>query len=317
MRRGWGWGAVVAALLVVAPAAAQEAPEDPRADATLVEAQERLERGQALFDEENYDAALAEFQAAEVLLAEHPALYLVLYNIGKTYEVLFRYDQAMTYYRRYLAEGGAEQEDAPEVRAKIQLLEGLLGTIRIAVNLSAYEVWIDDQLVGENKTEVLVPGGNHLVEIRAEGHNPEQQEVQVPARATRELSFELEEQFEGLPPGYFWASAGLAVAAVAVGGVFGVRALTERNDYDDCVSQSASDLACNGAEVQESIGDNARNADIMFGVGGLFAVGAVVFAVFTEWGGDGDGDAEPDATEVRLVPAGSPSSAGLVLEGRF
>ena len=333
MRSGWGWIVLLVWALGVSPVGAQTADGSAEAgaaagstpDARLAEAQERLERGRGLFDEENYDAALAEFQAAEALLEGHPALFLVLYNIGQTYEALFRYDQAMTYYRRYLAEGGADEDDAPTVRAKIQLLEGLLGTVRITANIEAYEVWVDDQLVGENRTEILIPGGTHLVELRAPGYVPSQQEVQVPARATRALSFELEEladEYEGVSPGYFWASVGLSAAALTAGGFFGIRALRERNAVDDCFAANmGNQLVCNAGPRRDDIANDARNADIMFAIGAGFAAGAAIFAVFTNWKGEPpEGEADPEAAEaaeVRLRPAGSPTGAALVLEGRF
>ncbi|MEO0325498.1 MAG: PEGA domain-containing protein [Myxococcota bacterium] len=325
MRSGWGCIVLLAWALGVSPAGAQTADGSAEAtsDTRLAEAQERLERGRGLFDEENYDAALAEFQAAEALLEGHPALFLVLYNIGQTYEALFRYDQAMTYYRRYLDEGGGDQDDAPTVRAKIQLLDGLLGTVRIAANVPGYEVWVDDQRVGEDATEILVPGGTHLVELRAPGYVPSQQEVQVPARSTRELSFELEElaeEYEGLSPGYFWATAGLSAAAFAVGGTFGIRALRDRRSVDDCLAANPGEqgLACDGADRRDEIRESGRNGDIIaLGIGGLFAAGAVVFAVFTNWDGDDDGEEDPEAAALQLRPAGSRTAAGLVLEGRF
>ena len=146
------------------------------------------------------------------------------------------------------------------------------------------------------------------MELRAPGYVPSQQEVQVPARATRELTFELEElaeEYEGISPGYFWAAVGLSAAAFAAGGVLGIRTLRDRRSVDDCLAANPGPqgLACNADERRQEIGDSGRNADILVGVGGLFAAGAVVFAVFTNWDGDDpDPDADPEAGDARAPP---------------
>ena len=117
---------------VVAPP--EEAPAPTASDTALAEARERIGTGEQLFEMGNFNAALAEFERAGTLLEGHPMHYLVLYNIGQCYEQLFQYGRAMSYYQRYLDEGGADAEDAGEVRGKIQVLRSLLGTITVTVN---------------------------------------------------------------------------------------------------------------------------------------------------------------------------------------
>jgi len=298
---------------------AEEAPAEPE-DPNVVEARERIARANELFDNENYDAAVAEFIEILELLGEHPVRFQVLYNIAKSYEALFRYGRAMEYYRLFLAEGGSETALAPEVNAKVQLLEGLLGTILIVVDVPEYEVWVDDQVVGANLERVLVPGGSHVVEIRAPGFVPTQKEVQVPARAERTVEFELEElaeEFEGLPRWMFWTATGLAVASAGVGVAWGVLALLRRNEIKELKRNEFGGVGSVGEEDQEEVRNLARNADIFYGAALLFGTAAIIFAVFTEWDDEEEGEDDEVETELRLAPAIGRDSAGLWLEGTF
>lgn len=287
-------------------------PPPPQDPPQLVEARERIARAESLYDSESYDAALAEFQRALALLEGHEMRFFVLFNIGRCQEKLFRYSEAMASYRGFLEQGGADTEYAPQVTAKIDLLEGLLGTVRVSVNIRGYELWVDDRMVGTDVTEILVPGGSHVVEIRAEGYVQAQQQVDVAARDESELSFEMEElaeEFEGLHPGLFWTGVGVTVVALAGGIAFGAQALSRSNDVG-----SREPSIATSAEVDD-IKSSARNADILFGIAALAATTTVIFAVFTNFGGD-DGDDDEEAS-VRVQPAAGPGGAGVSIQGSF
>jgi hypothetical protein len=292
---------------------AVESATSPDADARLNEARERIARGEQLYADGNYEAALAEFDETLELLRGHQLRYLVLYNMAKCQERLFLYDAALASYRAFLEQGGAFTEQEGEVRAKIDMLDGLLGTVRLTVGVRAYEVWVDDRRIGENLTSFLVPGGTHKVEVRAPGYVPAQQEVQVAARAERSLTFELErlaEEFEGLSPVLFWSATGVAVVAAGVGAGFGIRALSQRNDVDARTPPLGTD------EEASDIQKSALLADVMFGVAGAAAITAVIFALFTDWGGE-DEDAAPAEPTVRLNLAPTRGGVGLGVGGTF
>lgn len=282
------------------------------ADARLNEARERIARGEQLYTDGSYEAALAEFSETLELLRGHQLRYLVLYNMAKCQERLFLYDAALSSYRAFLEQGGAFTELEGEVRAKIDMLDGLLGTVRISVDVRAYEVWVDDRRIGENLDTFLVPGGTHKVEVRAPGYVPAQQEVQVAARAERSITFVLErlaEEFEGLSPVLFWSATGVAVVAAGVGAGFGIRALSQRNDVDARTPAIGTD------DEASDIRKSALLADVMFGVAGVAAITAVIFALFTDWGDDED--EEPGEATVRLNLAPTRGGLGVGLGGTF
>lgn len=307
-------GALLALVMALSPrgvAAAQEA-EDPR----LTEARERIARGEALFERGDHDASLAEFERAHALLEGHPLRYLALYNIGQCHEQLFRYDEAMGFYARYLAEGGDDAEDAAEVRARIELLDGLLGGLRIDSDVEGAEIWIDDRRVGRAPARIRVPGGSHVVELRAPGHLPARRPVQVRAREEQRLEIDLEvvpEPYEGLGPGLFLTSAGLAVAAGIVGAAFGARALSARSDVDERLDDPALRLSVT-QDDRDEIRRLSITADAMFGAALVFATGAVILAFLTDWGSE---EAPPAEAALSWRAHASREGAALTLLGRY
>lgn len=296
-------------------APAEEAAEDPR----LVEARERIARGEQLYEEGNFDAALQEFLRTRELLQGHQLRFLVLYNMARCEERLFRYGEAMDHYRAFLSEGGEFTEHAADVRAKIELLEGLLGRVTISVNLRAYEVWVDGRKIGETLTEILVPGGTHTIEIRADGYTDKQEQVDVAAQSEATVDFQMErlaEEYEGLPPALFFATAGAAVAAAVGGLAFGLVAVNKSGETDGRTPH----LATPGE--RNAIQRNARNADILFGTAALLATTAIIFAVLADWDDEEDPNmvsegAEEAGLRLQVAPMVGPQAGGVALGGQF
>lgn len=334
---GYGWTLRLAALSLVwvlgssAAAQADEVPAEqaaapegeaaPAADPALEEARERIGTGERLFSMGNFNAALAEFERAGTLLEGHPLHFLVLYNIGQCYEQLFQYGRAMTYYQRYLDEGGGDAEDAGEVRGKITVLRSLLGTITITVNTDQFVVWIDGTQVGENETEFMVPGGTHQVEVRAAGFEVERQEVQLPARETRALTFELAalaEEYGGTHPALFYGSVGVAGASLVGGVVLAAVARAARNRVDDANAEGGSQAILVATQAErDRIRGLSIGADALFGSALLFGATALILGFTTNFGDDEA--PEGSAARPRLYFDGTVARGGfdLRLGGSF
>ena len=112
---------IVALCLVLAAhvaAADEPAPPPATVDPDTEVARRHFERGIELYDQEKYDEAIAEFQAANVA-RPRPAFD---YNIARCYDRLGDWSHALDYYRRYLAAAGT-LPDADEVRGRVQELE--------------------------------------------------------------------------------------------------------------------------------------------------------------------------------------------------
>ena len=278
------------------PAPNTAATDDAESDPQYAEAKKYFERGVQFFDAENYDAALTEFERAYAHLKGHPKRFFVLDNIGQCHERQFRYDRALEYYRRYLKEGGQAADDRAVVQATIRTLEGLLATLTIQSNVSV-EVWVDDRLMGNAPGDVLVPGGLHVVELRAVGYEASKKEVSIAARERQTHAFTLNElsQYEGLHPAYFYSGAAVTAVSLAAGSYFGLKALSEDQAGHDREDEQGE--FANTPEDEEHVKQLALTADICFMGAAAFGIGTTLLYFMTDWGGAME-ETPPETTRV-------------------
>ncbi|MDQ3031952.1 MAG: PEGA domain-containing protein [Myxococcota bacterium] len=308
------------------PAPAEPAPAEPAPSAgedtpAYREALERFEDAQRVFDQGDYRAALAEFQRIYDLLEGHPNRHFVLFNLGRSYEELHRYDRAIQMYQRYLDEGGAAAEDRADVEASLRALERLLGTVVIVLEGSeppeTAEVWLGEWQVGQAPGEVHIPAGQHVIEIRAPGYETARREIEVPARRSVGLSLELGKlsDFRGLHPAAFISTTVLAVGALAVGIGFGIHALSLNADATTC--RNTPHCSIDVETRRREIRDTALVADVLYGTAGLFAVTSLVLAFLTDWGSAPTPELMSPDSALQLTPAFGPDGASLQLRASF
>ena len=282
-------------------------------DAQYEAAKKYFDRGVKFFEAENYDAALTEFERAYERLLGHPKRFFVLDNIGQCHERQFRYDKALEYYRRYLKEGGDAAEDRAVVLATIRTLEGLLATLTIQSNVAA-EVWVDDRFMGNAPGDVLVPGGLHVIELRAAGYEAAKKEVNIAARERQTHQFTLDElsQYEGLHPAYFYSGVALTAVSLGAGSYFGLKALSEDQAGHDREDEQGE--FANTPEDEERVKRLALTADICFASASVFAVGTTLLYFMTDWGGSTE-ERPPEATRVEGYVG--PDTLGVSMRGSF
>jgi hypothetical protein len=193
----------------------------------------------------------------------------------------------------------------------MRALEGLLGAVEVTSDVPGAEIAVDGHPVGQTPSTVRVTSGTHHIEIRLTGYASEMREVELAVRQTvrLEITLHVVSDFEGLEPWVFWASTGIAVAALISGVAVGIAALL------DSQSTSAIDTMARTQEDRDRIAGLALTADVLYGVAGLFGATSLVLAFLTDW--DGHGTAAPAETAWRLVPYGTPSSFGVSAQGRF
>lgn len=299
-----------------------EVPEDPN----LEEAISRFRQGLTLARAGNCVGAIAELQVS-LRLVERPN---TLFNIARCQEELFRYDLAVAAYERYMAIAPSDAPDREAVQATMRQLRNLLGTITVRSNVPA-QVWIGDRQVGEAPGDVLVPGGRHAVEVRADGYLPTRREVEVASRASAVLEVELESaevninntnitnenitnvettnvtEEGGAPVGVFIGAAVLTGASLATAIALSFRVLSLNSDGE---ALPAYDLEGRMAQ-NERISDKAKVADVFWGVTGALAITTVVLIFLTDWGGD---EHEEGTT---VTPVAARGMLGLQLDGSF
>jgi hypothetical protein len=158
---------------------------------------------------------------------------------------------------------------------------------------------------------VLVPGGRHALELRAEGFLPVRREVEVAGRQRVEVTLELERaevnvtnvdnrtvqvtEEGGAPPAVFYTGVGLTVAAGIVAAAFGGKALAERGRTEDLSPYDREGIA----RGNERARDAALLGDVFLGVTGALAITTVVLFFLTDFDGD-DAEARTERTEARL-----------------
>lgn len=286
----------------VEPLPSTPAESDPRHS----EATERFDRAAALFERGDARGALAEMQAVYDLLEGQADQYVVLYNFGRIYEALHRYDRAVELYRRYLVQSPPEGADRADAEAALRVLERLLGTLVVRVNVPT-QVWMGEDLVGEAPGEILLPAGAHTLELRAPGYEVVRREAELTAGSRLELEVTLARlgDVQGISPAFAISSAVVGLVSLGLGIGLGVHALSLRGSADACVGPGRD--VCDPVALAQSIGETALGADVAFGGAVLFLVTATVLTFLTDWDGENSGQ------HARVWPTPSLAGSGLRL----
>ena len=188
-------GGTAPAPRAVPPAAvvATPSPGGPPTPARLAEARLHFQQGVALFREQNYDAALAEFQGAYGISGEP----IVLYNLGLTYKALFRYPEAIETLERYVTESAAKGHPvARDRRAEVETITGemrsLLADVTIVLTPPDAAVRVDGRPVVLGVDGVVkLPAGSHVIEANAADYMAARRELTVVAGTPQSVSLAL------------------------------------------------------------------------------------------------------------------------------
>ncbi|MGE0789840.1 MAG: PEGA domain-containing protein [Sandaracinaceae bacterium] len=154
------------------------------------EAQQRFQRGLALYEEGRDDAALAEFEEAYRVA---PA-WQVLFNIARVHARLGHAVEAADTYARYLDEGGDAIDAARRREVETLLAEqrARIASVLIVTNAPAV-ISVDGVDVARTPLEAPLrfAAGEHTVAVRAEGHDPEIRSLRLAGDTLQTLTFEL------------------------------------------------------------------------------------------------------------------------------
>jgi tetratricopeptide (TPR) repeat protein len=266
-------------------------------------AREALLRARERFDERDYRGAALEYERALKAITPGPRRNDVLNNLALCFERAFAYDAAVEAYERYLREASPAEEERRELENVVRTLRDRLGGLRITSNVRA-EVWVDETMRGTTPLDLALTGGEHVIELRAQGHRQERRGVRVVPRAQESVNLTLrqEARYTGPKAAYFWTSAGLSLAGVGIGSGLGLRALAlnrqgERAPY--FVTQ----------DDRQHIRRLTAAADIAFGGAALFGASAFALFFLTDFHRDAGGR----ALQLSAVPVRS--GLGIALKG--
>ncbi len=181
------WFLAASALLAVAPAAAQVAPDDagaavdaaapqPEADTAREAARAHFQRGVGYIEAERWADAITELRAAQ----EIRVTASVMYNLGLAYRAVGRNRDAMGAFREFTRLSGAATN--PEIAARVDAymteLGAGLGRMVLEVEPPSARVMMDGAAARANES-VEVDPGRHVVIAEAEGFASETRTVEV------------------------------------------------------------------------------------------------------------------------------------------
>lgn len=222
------------------PAAPAAESKDP-----VERARVHYERGLQLFNEENNDAALFEFERAFELAPS----YKILYNMGRIQRQQNNYAAAMRSYERYLREGGAAvpADRRAEVERELAVLKPRVARVTVKVNVDGADVYQDDapvctatiesSCVGKSPLDspIIVNGGRHKITATKQGYAPATSLVSVVGSDAIEVKLDLVSYDRPqAPPANPWTLPAVvgwsATGATLIGaGVFGILSLKAKD----------------------------------------------------------------------------------------
>lgn len=181
------------ALALASLLAASSAPRAAFAqatDAVRAEAREHFDRGLRLFNQQDNEGALAEFQRAYELVP-HP---MVLYNLGLVLSAAGRPIQAVESFDRLLANpAGLDAGRLARAKDERARQAALIADVTVTSSVEGATVEVDGFEVG--KTPLAAPlriaQGSHVVALAAPGYAPMQKQINVVGLAKDTVAFEL------------------------------------------------------------------------------------------------------------------------------
>jgi hypothetical protein len=311
---------MIALSLASAPARA----DPPKPDkAQLEEAQRRYQRGRELYEESDFQGALAEMRRAYDLAPS----FKLLYDIGQVCFQMQDYPCALKTFTRYLNDGKGDIPAArrEEVQADVERLKGRIAYLRVTVNKPDAEIFVDDVSVGKAPLSepVMVSAGKRKVEARLTGAVPVARTIEVAGQDTVDVPLEIAgtspskipaggESAAPPPPqkgGVPWVpwviTGGLAVGA----GVVGALALSSSSDLEtklDTFGSTRGDIDAARSKTTTL----ALTTDILLGLTGAMAVTSLVLTL-TSSGGQSGADAKEKAAKLPVRLGVGPGSASI------
>jgi tetratricopeptide (TPR) repeat protein len=305
--------AVIGTATIVLPARADEPPPTKEGARPTKEAREearaRFNRGVELFEEQEYERALVEFERAYSLA---PSVG-VLYNLAQVNAQLHRYSKAIPLYERYLSEGGADLDEArvAEVERALAEARGRTAKLLVRVDQPAAEITLDDQPFATSPMAkaVMVDSGQHRIVVAKSGFRAATRTISLAGgdNSTIDLALEREagertvivEKTSRAPIWIAWGATG----ALAIGTtVFGIAALNAGSDLEKLRGTEGSE-----ATERSSTASRIKTFSVLadaFGAATLLSAGVALYFTLTYK------PSTPNAASARLGV--SPSSVHLV-----
>ena len=187
-------GLYVAAAALLTGIASAEPIEEPTTEVApeVAQARDHFQRGAAFYKEGNFDAALAEFNRAFLVVPN----YRVLYNIGQVQVERHDYVAAQRSFEDYLRQGGADvpSDRREQVERDIANLKTRISELRVTSNVQGAMLSVDGAPVGilPLKEPLRVSAGVRRLSLSKRGYITTERVVSVAGGDQPEIALQLE-----------------------------------------------------------------------------------------------------------------------------
>lgn len=233
----------LAAVLAIASPALGDGPSTaskPRPSKEVRdEARARFDRGVELYNEQEYDRSLIEFERAYELAPN----FGVLYNMAQVSVQLRRYAKAVVLFERFLAEGGTQIPEArvEEVERELAAARSRTAKLLVRTRPPGAQIALDDQPIGTSPMAAaeLVDSGQHRLTVSKATFQPSSRIVVLAGGDETTVDVDLEPTAGPAPVvaepprraamWIAWGSTGVLLGATTV---LGISALGAASDLD-------------------------------------------------------------------------------------
>jgi tetratricopeptide (TPR) repeat protein len=322
-------GPAVAAVLLLTGIASAQPTEEPSAEVApeVEQARAHFQRGAAFYKEGNFDAALAEFNRAFLVLPN----YRVLYNIGQVQVERHDYVAAQRAFEDYLRQGGADvpSERREQVERDIANLKTRISELRVTSNVPGGVLSVDGVAVGTLplKEPLRVSAGVRRLSLSKPGYITAERVVSVAGGDQPELQLKLEtlqtspsesgkasanlSPSKGSPGAGAWISLAATGAFASGAVVFGLLADEQNDKLDDALAHYPAEPS-RVDDARSRLKLYAGLTDGFAAAAGVSAVLTTYFFFFASPSPPGSSEAPRKAT-TRVVPHAS----GVAVFGEF
>jgi len=312
--------------------AAKKPPAKPgNEDPKRTEARKKYAEGETKFAAGDFEGAYAAYKAANEAVPASQALF----KMALCLEKLDRPSEALTTYQAFLGSNPppAMEPKVAEAQGRVaELKKKIPVVVKVTSDPPGASVYVDGVVqMGTTPMEVKAPPGHHKVRVTSPGYDPFEKEIDVEAGATPTIDAMLQKNIPiaetppppppappppaskppELPPEKrsnvaAYVVLGVAGAGAVVGTIFGVKALQEKNEFDDGKKTTAQ---------ADSVEKNALIADMALGAALTLGVTGTVLLLTNSSGGSAE--VRTRRTAFEFAPVLTPQRAGAFATVRF
>lgn len=279
--------------------------------ASAQNARQLFDKSVLLISQARFDESLVHLNRAREATRDPGLLGRIHLYLGINHSILGDRPRADTAFRKALQYDPGQRLAPNRIKASIvqqfdAIRASMTGELVVEADLPGAEVLLDGKKVGVVPLTRQLPVGTYRVQVRGPDGGPaHQQQVIIGHRQQRRVKATLKIDTSSPTRIWTWVAVGTAAAALGVAIGLGVSAKADNDEY--WKQETAPDQ---GQTLESSGSAKQLGSNVMFGVAGALAVGAVVL-FFVE------GRTEKAATRqggLQLLPGPNP---GVVFSTSF